>query len=138
MKITASQNKLTLVARQNQKMAAERIETESPAKPDTSDRVTFSEETKPKTDLKGAALNALGAGMMVAAGATPGLGALMNFIGAYDTDRVPGEETTSNLHTIGMIANVVGTAGFLVNPVIGLAGLAVSGLTTAAALSRRS
>lgn len=94
-----------------------------------------SEEAHPSTSFKNLALDVLGAGMVIAAGATPGLGALVHFVGAHDTDRVAGKEKAHNLHSIGMIGNVLGTAAFLVNPLVGLAGLAVSGLATAGAFS---
>ena len=83
-------------------------------------------------------MDALGIGTIVGAGATPGVGALINFLGAKDSENINGQEKVNNLHAFGMAVNAAATLAFLVNPVVSIVPLAVAGIATAAAFHARS
>lgn len=103
-----------------------------------SDQVTLSGSGDSHSAPSSFGSDLLGKGILAAAGATPGLGALVNFVGSSSISRVPGYDKVDTLHSVGLITNVVGSAACLVNPVIGLPMLAASGIATVAAISEKS
>ena len=139
MNVNTSHSNLSQVIRNPKSRATAAPDTQTPLQTEAvSDQVTLSGSGDSQPTASSFGRDLLGKGILAAAGATPGLGGLVNFVGSSSISRVPGYDKVDTLHSVGLITNVVGSAACLVSPAVGLPLLAVSGIATVAAISEKS